>query len=318
MFYLSLNSVELGILLSQATGDETQLYIALRKFADFKTGEMAHPAAGRLNLAYLARMLSRDARQGRKATTMHREDIRRGLERLAVLGLLVDLGRKGGALTMRLPLVGLELDAASQPGKDKSCTHARGKAERSRGRSTVGECSGILATTDIDGELGESSGGKMCGIPLEKSSKPCGTANAKNGKPLVRQGLAGGRNSSFSTQTKTSVTHVNPESDIQPAAVNPITPPAAAGGKDPEKPETRFRDIVADESDGAIRYLDSEKSKGIYKSWIFAKVDEQDLREAVRQVISDISRQPTPDSIDAALRLRHAPKRDTTKGRLAL
>lgn len=82
MFYLSLNSIELGILLSQATGDETQLYIVLRKFADFKTGEMTHPAAGRLNLAYLARMLSREARQGRKATTMHREDIRRGLERL--------------------------------------------------------------------------------------------------------------------------------------------------------------------------------------------------------------------------------------------
>lgn len=315
MFYLSLNSVELGILLSQATGDETQLYIALRKFSDFKTGEMTHPASGRLNLAYLARMLSREARQGRKAMTMHREDIRRGLERLAVLGLVVDLGRKGRALTMRLPLVGLELDTASQPGKAKSCTQARGKAERSRGRLTSGERSGIPATTDIDGEVGETSGGKMCGIPLEKSSKLCGTANAKNEKPLARRGLAGDGNSSFSTQTKTSVTHVNPESDIQPVAVNPITPPAAAGGK---KPETRFRDIVADESDGSIRYLDSEKSKGIYKSWVFAKVDEQDLREAVRQVISDISRQPTPDSIDAVLRLRHAPKRDTTKGRLAL
>lgn len=57
---------------------------------------------------------------------------------------------------------------------------------------------------------------------------------------------------------------------------------------------------------------------GIYKSWVFAKLDEQVLRDAVRQVISDISRQPTPDSIDTALRLMHAPKRDTTKGRLAL
>jgi len=224
----------------------------------------------------------------------------------------------GKALTMRLPLVGLELDTALRTDRKKSCTQAQGKAEKSRGRLTAGERLKIPAMTEIDGDAVGLSGEMMCGAPSEKSSTSCGTENAKNGKPLARQGSVGEVNVSFSTQTKTSVTHVNPGSDIQPAAVTPITPPAAAGGKNPEKPEIRFRDIVADESDGAIRYLDSEKSMGIYKSWVFAKLDEQVLRDAVRQVISDISRQPTPDSIDTALRLMHAPKRDTTKGRLAL
>lgn len=318
MFYLSLNSVELGILLSQATGDEMQLYIALRKFADFRTGEMTHPAAGNLNLAYLARMLSREARQGRKAITMHREDIRRGLERLAALGLMVDLGRKGKALTMRLPLVGLELDTAPQTGRNKSCTQPRGKAEMSRGRSTAEGCPKIPASMGMDGETAEMSGAMLRGTPSKKLPKSCGTVNAKNGETSSPQGLADGDAPTPSTKTKTSVTHFTTERDIQPAAVTPITPPTAAGGNPLEKPEARFRDIVADESDGAIRYLDSEKSRGIYKSWVFAKVDEHDLRVAVRQVISDISRQPTPDSIDAALRMKHAPKRDMGKGRLAL
>lgn len=318
MFYLSLNSVELSILLSQATGDEMQLYVALRKFADFRTGEMTHPAAGNLNLAYLARMLSRKARQGRKAITVHREDIRRGLERLVALGLMVDLGRKGKALTMRLPLVGLELDTAPQTGWNKSCAQPRGKPERSRDRSTAAGRPQIPATMGMDGEAVEMSGAMLCSTPSEKLPKSCGTVNAKNGEMPFPQGLADGETPTPSTKTKTSVTNVNPERCIQPAAVKPITPPTAAGGNPLEKPETRFRDIVADESEGAIRYLDSEKSMGIYKSWFFAKVDEHDLRVAVRQVISDISRQPTPDSIDAALRMKHAPKRDMGKGRLVL
>ena len=61
--YYSFSAQEFGIILSGASGDEGLLYIALKKFADFKTGLMKHHVTKRLNFSFLANMLSRDSRQ---------------------------------------------------------------------------------------------------------------------------------------------------------------------------------------------------------------------------------------------------------------
>lgn len=325
MYYISFNGKELGILLSKASAEETQLYLALRKFADFKTGGMTHPAAGRLNYSFLARMLSREARQGVEACNVHRMEISRRLDRLVLLGLVENLGRKGKALTMRLPLVGMELqtEREQQTTHKKTCepegNNGIGLCGRSAVRKTVGTIS--KSTSPNVSEIrskqslfagSASDSGMLCAADCNESTE---TQSGQGKERFVAR--------SSSTQSKSSVhPHSVHEGGMSPSSPKTITPPAAAGCEKAEKPEARFRDIVEIEGNGIVLYIDSDTSQRIYKSWVAIGASEKHIREAVRLVVSDASKKPIPNSIDTVLRSLIAPKksagRNTGKGSIVL
>jgi hypothetical protein len=312
MFYISFNKNELGILLSKTTGDETQLYLALRKFSDFKTGCMTHPAAGRLNHTFIARMLSREARQGVKARTVHRIEVSRQLERLVVLGLVADLGRNGKVLTMRLPLVGMELNTelGRQTTKDKTCEQTAKKSDNLCGHSPTKETIKTATPSDLQGISEIKSKQKPLAKNEIRLSRSCVENFSESAESLMGQGKPAPSPSSLSTQSKESVHPLSvSEGSNSPSAQKTITPSATACREKSEKSETRFRNIVESEGNGIFRYVDSDISQRIYKSWIAIGVTEQQLRAAVKEVISDAGKMPTPDSIDAVLRLLIAPQK---------
>lgn len=300
---------EMNIIATEASGDESQLYMILRMHADFKTGRTSHYSAKKLSFSFLARSMSRDSRQGYKEKIFTHVEIRRFLNRLVAIGLVTDVEHDGRILSVRLPLV-------EKGYKER----ASGKAPQSEPRMDEGRPGSRQGgNTDIAG-VPAIEDKKAIGMPSGPSCTEGGMSSGektkRSSKSLVLQGFQPNTDRSLSNKSKTSVnTPPNPptggEGRTSPPATENQTPktrhdPAGLIQKT-ERPGTDssgsgFLELVEREGEGLIRYHASEISRKIYRSWERCKFDSRDVCEAIRKVLSTQWMLPTPNSIDAVLR----------------
>ncbi len=320
--YYSFSAQEFGIILSGASGDEGLLYIALKKFADFKTGLMKHHVAKRLNFSFLANMLSRDSRQGCEARVFTHVEIRRLLNRLVTLGLVDEMEHDGRTLSLRLPLV------RGEYGKGKSvATMLSGKTAAEKPKSS-GSCSDGSkpknpATARVSEVMGNDGKERLSGPPDNPDERLSGDKDVKLSGSLAGQGFATDHAGSFSTNTKTSVQPpLQREGKTSPSAGENQTPkprhdPSGLIQKT-ERPEADssgngFLELIEREGEGLIRFHASEISRKIYRSWERCKFDSRDVGEAIRKVLGTQWMSPTPNSIDAVLRETFRPQKAVSK-----
>jgi hypothetical protein len=102
--YWSLNEAEMALMLNTLDADEAQLYLVLKKRANFRTGDVGTFKNEKLNLQKLADVLARPSRQGKAALIFHRKDVQRMLDKLRDRGLVADMRIDDDRLMMRLPL----------------------------------------------------------------------------------------------------------------------------------------------------------------------------------------------------------------------
>ncbi len=320
--YYSFSAQEMGIILSGASGDEGLLYMALKKFADFKTGLMKHHITKRLNFSFLADMLSRDSRQGCEAKVFTHVEIRRLLTRLVALGLVDDMERDGRTLSLRLPLVGGEYGN----GKD-AAGRLSGKTTEEKPKLTGShpemKGTGNPVTARVSAAIGNDGKVRLSGPPDNPDERLSGEKTGELSGTLAGQGVATSPARSFSTSTKPSVQPpLLREGKTSPPAVENQTPkthhdPSGLIRKT-EIPETDssgngFMELVEREGEGLIRFHASEISRKIYRSWERCKFDRRDVGEAIRKVLGTQWLSPTPNSIDAVLREAFRPQKVAPK-----
>ena len=321
-FYLSFNSSELGILLSEASSLETQLYLALKKYTDFKTKLISHAAEWRLSLSFFATMLSRPARQGCPELKVHHQGVKRMLEHLTMLGLVADLDMTGTALKMRLPLIGTKV----QPTSEKLCRQVAQNPARLCGDSTDGKTLTSRATTGLPADSENRSNGRLCGPEVKNGARLCGKMidqieETQTGRAIQGEDVLC---TVHSQQQQYTPYAVNPKGGKPPSA--PENPNQnqkhlkAETGKPEETAKTatkenRFEAIVAQAGQGRILWLDSKMSRAIYSRWNALDLSESDLRDAIGVLLTEPERHQTANSIDEIIRGRKSiPKARPGKG----
>ena len=116
--YISLNMAEYHALFSKATFAEMAMYIALKKLANFKTGQVGGYRQQKLNYERLGELLSRPKRGTVPAEIIDRNKARYLVEKLQTMGLVADTRFDDDALRLRLPLspiVDIEEVSAPEP-----------------------------------------------------------------------------------------------------------------------------------------------------------------------------------------------------------
>lgn len=112
--YISFNMAEYEALMSRASFAEITMYFALKKLANFKTGEVGSYRQQKLNYERLAQLVSRPPRNTAPAETYDRNQARAMVLRLEKIGLVSNIKIEGEALKMRLhlsPMFDLEDEA---------------------------------------------------------------------------------------------------------------------------------------------------------------------------------------------------------------
>jgi hypothetical protein len=113
-----------------------KLYFVLKWLANFRTGVVGAFGNQKITFESLAVMVAIPTIQGRSAsqTMIDGKEVSRLIERLVVRGLVTDIERKNGALTMRLPLSPINANSASA---DTSVPEAEKFNTESAGALTV-------------------------------------------------------------------------------------------------------------------------------------------------------------------------------------
>lgn len=102
--YISINMAEYHQLFGKATFAEMAMYIALKKLANFKTGQVGGFRKQKLNYERLGEILSRPKRGTAPAEVIDRNKARYLVEKLQSMGLVSDIRFDNDALKLKLPL----------------------------------------------------------------------------------------------------------------------------------------------------------------------------------------------------------------------
>ncbi len=151
--HYSFTPTEYDLMTEVTTPDENMLYCILRKFADFKTGLFSHRSTKRVNLSFLADLMTRKSSQGKAKLSYCHTDIRRYLKTLVNIGLVADVAYEGRSLKMRLPMVENRwMESEEKSGKNgKADKKARPVAtEPVPAMPTVGTVEVVHAETEKD------------------------------------------------------------------------------------------------------------------------------------------------------------------------
>lgn len=336
--YYALTQQEYALMTEDATPEESMLYLILKKFADFRTGLFSHRSTKRVNLSFLADLMTRKSSQGKAERRYCHTEVRRFLDRLVDLGLVADITREDRTLKMRLPLVGSgkeEKLSGKEPQKQAMpfVSVEPPKAEESPVNTAsslvVDEPENRMLSTEEDAEEWMLSNAKT-----EKSSET-----------LAARGFADVSETSFSTKEPSQHKNQNlertRERESLPSASetrqvqseNHHAASRLAGKTENEEREDSvalpqdewiFPSLLRKISGKSILYAFSEKSKSIYHGWKLCGFSLDDIERAFYKVI-ERKMKVTPDSVDTVLRKPAKSKgswkpvkKDPTKGRLAL
>jgi hypothetical protein len=311
-----ITQTELTALLRTRHPDDWRVYFALRQRADFRSGRLEHYSALKMTTGSIAAEISLPSSQGTEASSVNKWGVGRSLKRLEALGLIDELKRSGKYLRLRCPLI-------YQEKQERKATNSPKSTGRSTTMSDPWKEGEGLTSSGIAGHSNRTDAIKPATTQANSNGKAATVANPENAANEAASGLARGGGCSLSIKNKSTIT----PSAIQGGNGSPAAhqnQPAAFGGSAveiEETPEARYRRIVEDEGGGVIRFIDSKMSAQVFKGWAAIKAGERDVRDAVREVIYDASRKPTPHSVDDVLRIMLNPKKggiDAYKGRLAL
>lgn len=346
--YYALTQQEYALMTEDATPEESMLYLILRKFADFRTGLFSHRSTKRVNLSFLADLMTRKSSQGKAELRYCHTEVRRFLDRLVDLGLVADITREDRTLKMRLPLVG--------SGKEESRQEKlSGKEPQKQAKPSVS----VEPPKEVESPVNTASSlvvdepeNRM--LSAEEDAEEWMLSNAKSEESfetLAAQGFADVSETSFSTKEPSQHKNQNLErtrereslpsaSENQTRQVQSETQPHHAASRLAGKTEKEegegsvalpqdewmFPSLLRKISGKAILYAFSEKSKSIYHGWNLCGFSLDDIERAFYKVI-ERKMLITPDSVDTVLRKPVVKKvkgswkpvkKDQTKGRLAL
>ena len=323
---------EYTLLTTEASCEELMLYMLLKRFADFRTGVFSHPSTKKVNLSFLAGLMTRDARQGKAEKKYAHTEVRRFLDRLVDLGLVADLARDGvRTLTMRLPLVGSDA-AAREKSSGNPAENAPKSAAFQRSRPAGGNAVNATGSPCVDAP----KNAMLSGNPRETAARLSGDKTDTSPATRTAQAFQGTSAAAFITKNKSSLLSSGRVSERMnsPSAPQPQPHHAASRLADnPEKnksPQTRSRELDADiapyaeflrdASGQALLYPYSERSLAIYRGWKMKRYDLRDISEAFRQVVASGWMKLTADSVETALcAIRKPAARATGKsGRVCL
>lgn len=313
---------------------DTRVYSHLKKKADFESGCLEHPSALRLTTGTIARAISLPAKERIAALTFTHKDVGQALKRLEALGLVDQLEPNGRYLRLRLPMVAVSTSERSQGQNQivRSDAKNRGQTVRQIVRSENGE---TLAAQGSAEDGGVQIVRQIVRSDAENGGQIVRSENDESSETVEAQGFAGSNVVPLKIEKQSIINSLpslspqggeeTPSSSTPENQTQPHTP-SDDGLQETkeEKAVNRIRDIVADEADGMIDFVDTKKSRGFYKRWYLLNISEDRIRSAVREVIATASMAAIVDSVDTVVRgvvlvpVPAAAKKDPNKGRLQL
>lgn len=306
---------EYALLTTETSCEELMLYMLLKRFADFKTGVFSHPSTKKVNLSFLAGLMTRDARQGKAEKKYAHIEVRRFLDRLVDLGLVADLAREGvRTLTMRLPFVGS--DAAAREKSSGNPVQNTPKSAAIGGSRPVGGNT-VIATGSPCVDAPKNA--RLSGNPRETVPRLSGAKADTSPAIRTAQAFQGTSAAAFITKNKSSLLSSGRASERMnsPSAPQNQPQPHHAASRLAEKPERNpipptpspkldadiapYAEFLREVSGKALLYPYSERSLAIYRGWKMKRYDLRDIDEAFRRVIDSGWMKLTADSVETAL-----------------
>jgi len=309
---------------------DLRVYMHIKEKADFESGRLEHPSALRLTTGTIAREISLPAIQGAPALEFSIFAVIRSLERLEALGLIDEVDRSGRFLRLRLPMAAANTCESNTEQKKSASNSTENRAKSARKSASYKRSETVAAQGVQDTHTGKSAR-KSASNCTENGEKSASIENDESSETVVGQGFSGDNIVSLNMK-KQSVLNSLPqtpsgeETPSPSATQNQPHTPSDDGLQETkeEKAVNRIRDIVADEADGMIDFVDTKKSRGFYKRWYLLNISEDRIRSAVREVIATASMAAIVDSVDTVVRgvvlvpVPAAAKKDPNKGRLQL
>ena len=323
---------EYALLTTETSCEELMLYMLLKRFADFKTGMFSHPSTKKVNLSFLAGLMTRDARQGKAERKYAHTEVRRFLDRLVDLGLVADLARDGvRTLTMRLPLVGSDA-AAREKSSGNPAENAPKSAAFQGSRPAGGNAVNTTGLPCVDAPKNAT----LSGNPRESAARLSGAKPDTSPATRTAQAFHGTSAAAFITKNKSSLLSSGRAFERMNSPSAPQNQTHHAASRLVEKPEKRkspqtpsrkldadiapYAEFLREASGEALLYPYSDRSQAIYRGWKMKRYDLRDIGEAFRQVVESGWMKLTADSVETALCAirKPAPRATRTSGRVCL
>ena len=304
---------EYALLTTETSCEELMLYMLLKRFADFKTGVFSHPSTKKVNLSFLAGLMTRDARQGKAEKKYAHTEVRRFLDRLVDLGLVADIAREGvRTLTMRLPFVGVDADA-----REKSSGNPVQNAPKSgafqRSRPAGGSAVSATGSPCVDAPKNAT----LSGNPRETAARLSGDKTDTSPATPAKQAFQGSAAAAFITSQQISLLSSGRVSERMNSPSAPQTQPHHAASRLADNPEkskdtkppspkldadvAHYAEFLREASGEAMLYPYSDRSLAIYRGWKMKRYDLRDIDEAFRRVVDSGWMKLTADSVETAL-----------------
>ena len=304
---------EYALLTTETSCEELMLYMLLKRFADFKTGVFSHPSTKKVNLSFLAGLMTRDARQGKAEKKYAHTEVRRCLDRLVELGLVADIAREGvRTLTMRLPFVGFDA-AAREKSSGNPAENAPKSAAFQGSRPAGGNAVNATGSPCVDAP----KNAMLSGTPRETAARLSGETTDTSPATRTAQAFQGTPAAAFITSQQRSLLSSGRASERMNSPAAPQTQPHHAASRladNPEKskdtnPPSRkldadiapYAEFLREASGEAMLYPYSDRSLAIYRGWKMKRYDLRDIDEAFRRVVDSGWMKLTADSVETAL-----------------
>ena len=276
--YWSLNEAEMALLLNTLDADEAQLYLALKKRANFRTGDVGTFKNEKLSLQKLADVLARPSRQGKASLIFHRKDIQRMLDKLRDRGLVADMSNDDERLTLRLPLSPIRY-------------------------------AGDVATAVPEGNS-ES-------LPLDETPNALETRPKSRASQDLLDTSVLTRSKNYQSSSINTVSNgfveggaVRADSPSSPSSGEARAPSTRAGLTVREMEERMLR--------RGFRLLRYEYSRQLLADWEAMQLVENDFEDALTVLENDPKLDRVPAALDCVLRPRQRPKNVAGRGSVAL
>ena len=304
---------EYALLTTETSCEELMLYMILKRYADFKTGMFSHPSTKKVNLSFLAGLMTRDARQGKAEKKYAHTEVRRFLDRLVDLGLVADLAREGvRTLTMRLPFVGADA-AAREKSSGNPVENALKSTAFRRSRPVGGNAVNATGSPCVDAP----KNARLSGNPRETAARLSGDETDESPETRTAQAFQGTPASAFITSLQSSILSSGRASERKDSPSAPQNQPHHAAARLADTPEKSkntqtprreldadiapYAEFLRDASGKALLYPYSDRSLAIYRGWKMKRYDLRDIGEAFRQVVASGWMKLTADSVETAL-----------------
>ncbi len=276
--YWSFNEAEMALMLGTLDADEAQLYLALKKRSNFRTGDVGTFKNERLTLQKLGDVLARPSRQGKAALTYHRKDVQRLLDRLRDRGLVADIKHDDERLTLRLPLSPVRRIG------DVATPVSEGNSESLPLDETV-------SSLEIRASAGVSQ------VSLDRSVLVRSTLDQSSSINTVSNGFVGG-----------GAVCADPRSS--PSSREALAPSARTGLTKADMEEMMRR--------RGFRLLAYDYSQQLLGDWSAMALSAKDFEAALSVLEGDPKLDRVPAALDCVLRPRQQPKNTAGRGRVAL